>query len=426
MNKTISIIILIICIIMSAFCSASEMVYAKVNKLRLKRAIENKEKNAKLALMLSEQYSSTLTAILITNNLANIAASSVATILFVNQLNLKNGELIATITMTLLILIFGEIIPKSFASTFNYTLSKIFAWPMKILRIIFAPFVFGLTKLLNFIVKKLSKKEDQKITDDELITMVDTLEENGMINEDTQELITNAIDFIDVEAIEIMVHRMDVFAFNINDNIEELLNNPDLLNYSRIPVYDETFDEIVGILNTKQLIKLHLNKDSFVLKDILTEPLYVFKTQAISDILQKFKTKHIHMAIVKDEYGGNAGILTLEDILEELVGDILDEKDKEEMEEYHKVNKDKFTVDGEMNVYDFFDLIHYDYEDDNYDGSYTTVSGWITGMLEKFPEEDDSFDFEGYRISVMRADDFTVERASIEKIEPEEKENKDE
>ena len=207
-------------------------------------------------------------------------------------------------------------------------------------QIIFYPITKVVNKILNSFVSILNKKKakGEEVTDEELIEMVDTLEEQGLINEDTQELITNAIDFMDVDAVEVMVHRTDFFAFNINDDITTLINNPDLLNYSRIPVYDETVDEIIGILNTKQLIKMHLNGDVFDVKDILTDPLYVFQTQSISDVLRLLRQKHIHMAIVKDEYGGTSGLLTMEDILEELVGEIYDEIDEDEDDEYHKVN----------------------------------------------------------------------------------------
>lgn len=411
MNKTILIILLVLCVILSALFSGAEMAFAKVNKVKLARAVEKNERNAKLANSFVTNYNDTITVILIGNNLVNIAASSMATILFVS-LNPINGEWIATIVMTIIILTFGEIIPKSISTSYSYVLSKIYAIPMKFFQIVFKPITFLVQKILSSLNKTLSKnKQDDAVNEDELIEIVDTMEQQGLINEDTQELITNAIDFIDVDAVEIMVHRVDVFAFDINDNIEDLLNNENLLNYSRIPVYDGTIDNIVGILNTKQLIKYHLNGDKIDINDLLTKPLYVYQTQSISDVLKLLRQQHIHMAIVKDEYGGTLGILTMEDILEELVGEIYDEKDAEEIEEYHKVNQDKFTVDGDMNIFDFFDLIEYDYE--NYDSIYTTVGGWITDVLERFPKEKDNFEFNGYQITVIRASKFTVDRVSV-------------
>ena len=338
--------------------------------------------------------------------------------------NKELAELYAALVMTVVILTFGEILPKSIASNNSYKLSKLLSIPLRFFEIIFYPLTQFVNKLLNGFTSLLNKKKakEEEVTDEELIEMVDTLEEQGLINEDTQELITNAIDFMDVDAIEVMVHRTDFFAFDINDDISKLINNPDLLNYSRIPVYNETVDDIIGILNTKQLIKKHLNGDVFNVKDILTEPLYVFQTQSVSDVLRLLRQKHIHMAIVKDEFGGTSGLLTMEDILEELVGEIYDEIDYEidedDNDEYHKVNDKKFTVDGDMNLYDFFDLIDYDYEE--FESMYTTVGGWITDVLEKFPEEKDSFEFEGHLITVMRASQFTVDRVSVLRLVEEE------
>ena len=421
MNKPLIIAVLVILVILSAFFSSTEMAFAKVNKTKLSRDADKKVKAAILANSFVNDYNDTITIILIGNNIVNIAASSLATILF-TSISPNNGEWLATLVMTLTVLTFGEIIPKSLATSYSYGFSKLFAYPMKFFQLLFYPLTWLIKKTTNGLNSLLSKKStENEIDEDELIEMVDTLEEQGLIDEDTQELITNAIDFIDIDAVEIMVHRTDVFAYDINDDITELLNNPRLLNYSRIPVYEESIDNIVGILNTKQLIKLHLNGDKIVLNDIITEPLYVFPTQSVSDVLRLLRKKHIHMAIIKDEYGGTKGLLTMEDILEELVGEIYDEKDEKEMDEYHKVNENKFTVDGDMNIYDFFDLIDYDYGED-YESIYTTVGGWITDELEKFPEEKDTFDFEGHRITVIRAGKFTAERVSVLRLNEEESE----
>lgn len=414
MSKEVMIILLVLCVILSAFFSGVEMALAKVNKVRLERQAQNNDKKAKLAFKFVNDYNETITTILIGNDFVNIAASSLATLLFV-AINPENGEMMATIIMAIIILVFGEIIPKSFATSYSFALSKILSYPLKFFQILFYPLTKLVQLTLKGFIKLLTKRKKENVTDDELIEMVDTMEEQGLIDEGTQELITNAIDFIDVDAIEIMVHRVDFFAYNIQDDINELLNNPKLFNYSRIPVYDETIDNIIGILNTKKLIKCHISGEKIDVRKLLTEPLYVFQTQSISSILKELRQNHIHMAIVKDEYGGTSGLLTMEDILEELVGEIYDEKDEEEMDEYHKVNKKKFTIDGDMNIFDFFDIIGYDYEN-NYDSINTTVGGWITDKLGRFPLEKDSFEFEGYKIQVMRAKQFTVERVSVTKL----------
>ena len=418
MNNVL-IVLLILCLICSAFFSGTEMALAKVNKVKLARATEKNEKGAKLANKYAENYNDTITIILVGNNLVNIAASAMATILFVDLCG-ESGEFIALLVVTLTILIFGEILPKSIAASYSYPLSKILSVPLKVCEILFFPITFVVQKILNGFNKRLEEKQvkENEVTDDELIEMVDTMEEQGLIDEDTQELITNAIDFMDVDAVEIMVHRTDFFAFDINDDIQSLLTNPDLLNYSRIPVYDDSVDNIVGILNTKQIIKLHLNGDAININELLTDPLYVFPTQPVTSVLRELRKQNIHMAIIKDEYGGTLGLLTREDILEELVGEIYDEKDEEEMEEYHKVNDKKFTVDGDMNLYDFFELIEYNYDD--FDSIYTTVGGWITDVLGRFPKEKDSFEFEGHLIKVMRASEFTVERVSVLRLQEDE------
>lgn len=408
------IIILIICVLISGFFSCIELALAKVNKAKIERHAQQNVYSAKLASHFINHYNDTIITILVGNNLANNAASAIATVLFV-ALNPTNGEFLATIVMAIVILTFGEVLPKAIASSYSYQIATMFSYPMKFFDFIFKPFKWIVNAILKGFNKLLSKsKKKNTVTDDELIEMVDTLEEQGLIDEDAQELITNAIDFIDVDAVEVMIHRMDVFAFDIQDDINELLNNPNLLNYSRIPVYDRNIDNILGILNTKQLIKHHLNGDEINISELLTEPLYVFQTQAVSSVLKNLRQQHIHMAIVKDEFGGTLGIVTLEDVIEELVGEIYDEKDITEKEEYHKVNEKKFTVDGDMNIYDFFDIIEYNY--DHFESFYTTVGGWITDQLEKFPEEKDSFDFEGYHIVVMRASEFKVERVSVTKI----------
>ena len=424
---SVFIILIVLCVILSSFFSGVEMALAKVNKTRMAREAEKGNKSAKLVCNFIGNFNDTINVILIGNNLVNIAATSLATLLFADLIPNDAGkaELVATLVMTVIILTFGEILPKSIASSYSYNLSKVLSGPLYLFKVIFSPITFVVKKILNGFTNLIKKKEEEEneVTDEELIEMVDTLEEQGIIDEDTQELITNAIDFKDVDAVEVMVHRTDFFAFDINDDINSLINDPKLLNYSRIPVYNESVDNIIGVLNTKKLIKLHLNGDEINVNELLTEPLYVFQTQSITDILKKLRQEHIHMAIVKDEFGGTSGLLTMEDILEELVGEIYDEIDEEEADEYHKVNDKKFTVDGDMNLYDFFDLLEYDYEE--FESMYTTVGGWITDVLEKFPEEKDSFEFEGHLITVMRASQFTVDRVSVLKIK-EDEENSEE
>lgn len=407
------IVILLVLVFFSAFFSAAEICYATVNKLRVKKAFEKNEKNAKVTNDLCSNLSSTTTAILVGNNLVNIAASSLSTILFTKLVGDVNGPLVATAVMTAVILTFGEIIPKTIGTKFNYRLSFVFSKPIKFFSVIFKPIIFLVNKLIKRLAKKWNKDEDKEptVTDEELITMVETIEEEGFIDSSESELIKSAIDFMDITAHEIMIPRVDIFAYDINDDINELIKDMDIYNHSRIPVYDDSLDNIMGIVKTRDILSCYLSKKAIIVKDMLSEPLYVHMTKPISAILHELKKSHKHMAIVKDEYGGTMGLLTMEDILEELVGDILDETDVTE-EEYKKISENEYIIDGTMNIYDFFEIVNYDARD--FESEYTTVGGWATDVLERFPVVDDKFDFENLSITIEEVGEFRVEKLKVE------------
>ena len=350
MNKVLAIIILILLVLFSAFFSGSEIVYAKVNPLKLKKKAK-KGKSAKMALNIVDNYPIMLSTILVGNNLVNIAASSIATVVAM-EVWPQYGELIATLGMTVIILIFGEILPKTIFQTYNYTLSLLFAPILKFFYYLFKPVVWLFTKIINSLSKLWTPKEDiPTATDEELINMVDEIEDEGYIDEDTGELIKSAIDFTDVDAYEIMQHRVDVFAFDIEDDVKKLINDENIFNFSRVPVYEGSMDEIIGVLSTRQLLIKLLKKekiDNNTIRSMLTQPLYIHKTKSVSSLLHDFKKTQTHIAVVKDEFGGTMGIVTLEDVLEELVGEIWDETDKVE-EEYTKKNDNTYIVEGDIN-----------------------------------------------------------------------------
>ncbi len=407
-------IALLVClVILSAFFSASEIIYAKVNRLTLKKAADNKEKNAVLANQFVEKYTSLLSTLLIGNNLVNIAASSIATALCIQWFNEKIGPSIAVVAMTIILLTFAEILPKTIGSKFSYRLSLLFAKPLKLISWILSPLVFIFDKLLPLIARLWKKKKvEPSFTDEELLEMVDSIEEEGFIDEQQSELIKSAIEFTDVTAHEIMIPRVDVYGWDIDNDLNELIHDEKIYNHSRIPVYKESIDNIVGILSTKLLLKAILAKKEIQLEEMISEPLYVYKTQPISSILKELKKSHKHLAIIKDEFGGTMGILTMEDILEELVGDILDETDVLEEEEYTQTSENSYVIDGTMNIYDFFDLVHVD--DKDFESEYTTIGGWSTEMLEKFPQKGDQFSFENLDVTIEEVDDFRVEKVKVE------------
>lgn len=407
-------IALLVClVILSAFFSASEIIYAKVNRLTLKKAADNKEKNAILANQFVDKYTSLLSTLLIGNNLVNIAASSIATALCIQWFNEKIGPTIAVVAMTIILLTFAEILPKTIGSKFSYRLSLLFAKPLKLISWILSPLVFIFDKLLPLIARLWKKKKvEPSFTDEELLEMVDSIEEEGFIDEQQSELIKSAIEFTDVTAHEIMIPRVDVYGWDIDNDLNELIHDEKIYNHSRIPVYKESIDNIVGILSTKLLLKAILAKKEIQLEEMISEPLYVYKTQPISSILKELKKSHKHLAIIKDEFGGTMGILTMEDILEELVGDILDETDVLEEEEYTQTSENSYVIDGTMNIYDFFDLVHVD--DKDFESEYTTIGGWSTEMLEKFPQKGDQFSFENLDVTIEEVDDFRVEKVKVE------------
>lgn len=420
----IQIIIFVICVLLSSFFSGSETVYTVVNTLRLKKEAEKGNKSAKRALRITDKFNETLYMLLLANNFVNIAATSVATLIGTQLFKHLDSDLAATISSFVVfavLLVFGEILPKSICLSFNYQLSKIFAIPLRFFEIILKPIVWTVNKLVSALSVIWKKKEQEPVvTDDELMEIVDTIEEEGVINEKQGELLKSAIDFCDTAAFEIMTPRVDVFAFDIEDDINELLNDKDLFKYSRIPVFQDSIDNIIGVVKSKTILKKLVSGEKIDLHSLMTEPIYVHKSRQISSILKEFKDTHNHLAVIKDEFGGTMGIITLEDIVEELVGDIWDEMDVIE-EPYKEIEDGVFIVDGGMNIDDFFDL--FDIDDESSD--YTTVGGWCIEKLERFAKIDDVFEYKNLTIQILKVEEFTVEQIKVTKHESESDEKED-
>lgn len=406
------IILIVVLIVLSAFFSSCEIAYSSVNKIKLKKKVSDGNKEATKAMEIVNNYSEALSTILVGNNLVNIAVSSLATMVAVAYLGEEMGSLLATIVATIIVLIFGEILPKTFANKFSLKLTLIYVKPFKICRVIFFPITFLVTKIVKLISKIWTPKNiEVSEIDEELNVITEELEEEGVIDEEDAELIISAIDFRDVTAHEIMIPRVDVFAIDIDDNQDDILKNEQIFRYSRVPVYEDTIDHVIGILNTTNLMKKILNGEQIDLRSMLTEPMYVHKTKHISNILTKFKATNQHLAIVADEFGGFMGILTIEDIVEELVGDIFDETD-EVVLDYKELSENIYEVDGDMNIYDFFELV--DYDDRDFESEYTTVGGWCTDILEKFPEVGDTFEFANFTVIITEVEGMRVGKIKVE------------
>ena len=408
-------IIIGVCGIFSAFFSAADLVYSLVDQDKLEKAAVKGSKRAKLALSLARKYEFSIATILFSNNVVNILASSLvaAIAVYYDKVNGTNyATTLSTIIMTVVIIIFCEFLPKAFAKRFNYKFALNFAYPVRFFEILFFIFVWPISKLFELIAKLFKKKskEEDVIDEDVLNEMVDEIEESGDLEENGAEIVRNAIDLNDIQAYEIMTPRVDVFAIDIDDDINEIIKEGEIFKHSRIPVYKDTIDDIIGILPIKALARAIFRHDQIDVKALMYQPLIIPRNHQLLDLLQEFKQSRVHVAVVIDEYGGTEGIITMEDILEEIVGDIFDETDEVE-EEYIITKEGSYIVDGSMNIDDFFELLGLDL--DEYDTDYSTAGGFCQEILNRFAKKDDEFDFSHYHFRILEADEYTVEKMLI-------------
>lgn len=413
-------IIIGICIFFSAFFSSADMVYGVVDHDRLQNEVDKGNKNAKLALKIAKDYNWSISTILFGNNIVNIFASSIAAIIgiYFSEIYKVPGELIMTIALTAVIIIFAEFIPKAIAKRFNFALALAFAYPITILKYVFFIFVWPISKLFNLISKLFKKKskEEDILDEDVLNEMVDAIEEEGILEENEAEILRGAIDLSDIEAYEIMTPRVDVFAIDVEEDIYELVKEEhhELFIHSRIPVYEETIDNIIGILPIKALAKKLLKKEPIDIRSLMYKPLTIPRSHQVMDLLNEFKQSKVHIAVVIDEYGGTDGIITMEDILEEIVGDIFDENDDIE-EKVEDIGHGVYIVDGAMNIDDFFELI--EFNDEEIETSYSTIGGFCQELLDRFAKKGDVINFSHYKFTVLEADEFTIETLKVEDLE---------
>ncbi|MFZ9781657.1 MAG: hemolysin family protein [Bacilli bacterium] len=416
-NLFILVLSIIIALGFSAFFSASEMAYTAVNPLRLKTLVDQGNALAKKAARIAQHYDQYSSALLFGNGIVNILNSSLTALIAIEYLAplLPNPTLAATIMAILfffIIVIIGELIPKSVAKIHALTLSLWFVYPVMIFRIIFSPFVF-VVSLITFPIRRLfvQKRIESRTryNDDELETMVDTIEAKGVIDEKKGDLIRSALTFSEKKAYEAMTPRVDMFAFNIEEDSQHLLLNPDIFAYSRIPIYDQTLDKIIGFLPTKKLYKRFLQQSPIDLASLMTPPLFVPRNQPLTDVLGQFKEQKQQIAIVVDEHGGTEGLITLEDIAEELVGEIWDETD-DILPPMIKQSDREYLVEGSVNIEVFFHELDIPYEDS---ADYATVSGWVINQLGDFARVGDRFTYEGFFIEVLEVEKFTVEKIKV-------------
>lgn len=393
----------------SAFFSSCEITFARANQKRLRSAAESGDRRAAAAVYIADHYTRSLSTILVGNNLVNIAASSTATMFFVVLLGLSNGEFLATLITTLVLITFGETLPKIIAADRPDALSRVYARPLRALTIVFSPVVSAVEALVKRVSPLWTPREQApQTTTDELQIILEDAEEQGVFTEEEGELISSAIEFSDTMAMEILTPRVDMIAIDLDD---PLSLTPDMLRHSRIPVYRGTIDNIIGILPTKLYMKARLTQEKVDLEPLLVPPVYVHKTRMISSIIREFRRNHLQMAVVLDEFGGTMGILTMEDIMEEIVGDIFDERDEVE-EEFVEVGENAYQVDGGMNIYDFFDNVEYEPPKD-FETEYNTMGGWTTEKLDRFPRPGDEFDYDRLHVLVLEAQPRRVNKLRV-------------
>ena len=405
-----SIIAIVILIALSAYFSATETAFSTMTRVRLKSLIKSGNKKAGLALRLADNYDKLLSTILVGNNIVNIATASISTLLFVNLYG-PYGATISTIVITVVVLSFGEITPKGLAKESPEKFAM-FASPfINALVVILTPINFIFTQWKKLLNKLFRSPGGKGMTEEELLTIVEEAEQDGAINEDESELIHSVIDFTDLKVRDIITPRVDIVGVDKNAGRDEIIRAFSSTGFSRLPVYDEDCDHIIGILNQKDFFNLVMAGDYAGAAAAMKPPLFIPPAAKISGLLKDLQKAKVHMAVVLDEYGGTLGIVTMEDILEELVGEIWDEHD-EVVEDFMEVEDNTYRINCGAELDKLFDYLSI-----TGDTGATTVSGWIMERLEKIPEPGDSFRYGSVTVIVEKVEDNRVMEAVIN-VEP--------
>lgn len=404
------IVIIIITIVFSALFSSCETAFSSVNKIRLKNYAAQGNKRAEKALKIANSFEDALTTVLVGNNIVNITMASVGTILFTSLFGSK-GVGISTAVITVLVLIFGEVLPKSFAKQNAEKLALIFAGPLSALIFIFKPIVLFFN-LLASVLK--SDKTEPTVTEDELKYIIDEIEEQGVLEEQESDLVKSALEFDEITVNEILIPRIKVIGIEKSSSIEEIKNLFIEEMYSRLPVYDKSLDNIIGMITNKRFFKM-LSQGGNDISEIIQDVAHFSDLKLISEALRDMQRLKTHLAVVLDQYGGTKGIITLEDIIEELVGEIYDEND-EIIHNFIKISDTEFEIAGDMSISDMLEEIGL--EETAIESTYTSVGGWVTELLEHIPEENETAEYGIFKITVLKVREQSVEKLNIKITEP--------
>ena len=398
----------VLLLIFSAFFSASETAFSRANTLRIRALADDKVKGARRATYICDNYDKALSTILVGNNLVNIASTTICAYLFAKFIISPTlSNLLNTVVMTIVILIFGEILPKSLAGTNPEKWALRFSGILYFLMKILIPFTF----LFHLLQKALSKKNKEEaqptVTEDELETIIDTMSEEGVINQDEADMLQGALDLSSKTAYDIMTPRVDVVGIDISDDLDTIKNIFIEHQFSRVPVYEDDKDNIVGILNQKDFMINYLKGKTINVRKLMSKPTFVTETMKVDDVIRIMQKEKKHLAIVLDEYGGTSGIVTMEDALEEVVGEIYDEHDDEEVvEPIKKTGENTYTVDPDVSVEDLYDYLEIEHLPET---KYSSVGGMVYELLETLPEV-------GAKVEIIAIDDILNEHNDYEQI----------
>ena len=413
---TIYIVLALVCLALSAFFSATEMAYSSSNRIRLENLAEDGNRAAARAVRILDKYDDALSAMLIGNNFVNIALSSLGSIIAITAFG-EEYTWLATVIVTVSVIIFGETIPKIVAKKNANTLSLRTGAILRALTVVLRPLVWVSVGFINLVTAPLRGDEDhddeQDAAVEELQSIIETAEDEDVLDEDRSELLQAALDFNDISAFEVMTARVDMLAIDIKDDWEEILETLKTAPYSRIPVYEGSIDNIIGVLYLNHFFKELVDRRVVDIRSLLMEPTFVYKTVKLPAVLSLFKSSKRHFAIVTDEYGGVTGLITMEDVLEQIVGEIWDETDEIEPEVIEHADG-VFELDGDMGMSDFLDLLGR--EEELFETESSTVGGWTLEIFGGFPAVGDTFRWEDYSVTVLGMDGLRVEKILIKPV----------
>lgn len=410
-NDTISLLIIALCIVMSGIFSASETAFSSMNKIRLKTLAEKNNTKAQLAYKLSLNYDNLLSTILIGNNIVNIAIASLSTVIFVKYFGAELGPTLSTLITTIVVLIFGEISPKSLAKESPEKFVLLISPIMKFFVFLFTPCNFLFTKWKTILSTFITPEKNNGITEDELITIIEEAEQAGEFDKQEGSLIKSAIEFNDLQAIDICTPKINIVGITCRTGIQDITNKFAETGYSRFPVFSDDMEHIIGILYHKDFYNALNTGQLKSIENIMRKPVYITPNINIRVLLKKLQDSHSHIAIIIDEYGCISGLVTLEDILEELVGEIWDEHDTV-IYEITETAPNEFEILGSTSMNKVCDILNF--ENQTFDA--LTISGWVMQILNKIPQEGDSFEYQNYIVTISKMVDLRIDLLHVKKI----------